>query len=197
MKGEDKSLNVGAGDDAAPEVVDWLRHRLPDWPRIWGSCLRRTRSWPVPPRWSPRDWWDELDAEGIASTCTALRNFDPIRGPTLGSFVYHQILSDALTRYRKDWSYTLGGRPGRDTTRECATSAVEEPSVTDVDSRSLRDLVERLVEDDRILIECLFWDGWIGSRVASSTRIRHRAALKRRQKILQALGCRPSGHIEL
>ena len=80
----------------------WLHHELPEWPRIWSAFLRRTRTWPVPPRWSSPAWLEELAAEGIAAACTAIRDFDPSRGPSLSSYVYHQSLTDALARYRQE-----------------------------------------------------------------------------------------------
>jgi RNA polymerase sigma factor (sigma-70 family) len=169
-----------------PEPGGWLSHRLPDWPRIWGACVRRTRSWPVPPRWTPRDWREELDAEGIAAACTAIRNFDPTRGPTLGSFVYHQILSSALARYRQEWSYALRCRPGLDGQEGLCLSG-EEQLAADDDSERLRNTMGRLVEDDRRLIQRLFWDGWTESQVAGSMGISQQAVSKRKQKILHEL----------
>lgn len=189
MKGDDKSLGAGATARAAPSAGRWLRHRLPDWPRIWGACLRRIRSWPVPPHCDPRDWRAELDAEGIAAACTAIRNFDPTRGPTLGSFVYHQILSDALARYRQEMSYALRHRSGLENRAGLASSG-DEPLATDDDGERLRTTLRRLVEDDRSLIECLFSDGRTESEADGSIAIIQRAVIKRTQRILQEWRCR-------
>jgi hypothetical protein len=112
MQADDKAAGDAVSDRAAPKMGGWLRHRLPDWPRIWGACLRRTRSWPVPPRWTRRDWREELEAEGIVAASAAIRDFDPSLGPTLGSFVYHRILSHALTRHRRECGFALCGHPG-------------------------------------------------------------------------------------
>ena len=150
-----------------------------------GACLRRTRSWPVPPRWTPRDWREELDAEGIAAACTAIRNFDPTRGPTLGSFVYHQILSGALARYRQEWSYALRCRPGLEargtlSLRRGAVGGRRRQRTTAVTMgacwRTTGDLIQRL-----------FWDGWTESQVAGSLGISQQAVSKRKQKILHEL----------
>ena len=195
MKGDDKSLGAGTSSRAAPGADGWLQTRLPDWPRIWGACLRRTRSWPVPPPWTLRDWREELEAEGIAAACTALRNFDPTRGPTLGSFVYHQILSDALKHHRQVSSHALRNRSGRDKPGELPPSGGE-PSASD-DSERLRSTLGRLMEDDLGLIACLFGDGWTGSQGAGLIGISQRAAIKRKQRILQELRCRLGGDVEL
>jgi RNA polymerase sigma factor (sigma-70 family) len=181
-----QSVETSVRMRGVPEAGGWLGHRLPDWPRIWGACLRRTRAWPVPPRWTPRDWREELDAEGIAAACTAIRNFDPTRGPTLGSFVYHQILSSALARYRQEWSYALRCRPGLDGQEGLCPSG-EEQLAADDDSERLRNTMGRLVEDDRRLIQRLFWDGWTESQVAGSMGISQQAVSKRKHKILHEL----------
>jgi RNA polymerase sigma factor (sigma-70 family) len=161
---------------------DWLLHRIPDWPRIWGACQRRTRSWPIPPRWGSRDWREELDAESLAAACGALRTYDPSRGPSLSSYVYHQILSSALTRYRREWSYAL----------RCASSEfglenashVGDPSSAIAEHERLKCTVNRLVDRDRRLIERLFWDGWTEARLAGSLGISQQAVSKRKHRIL-------------
>lgn len=38
------------------------------WNAAWSRCWPRIRSWPIPPRWSPRDWWEtasDLEVEPI------------------------------------------------------------------------------------------------------------------------------------
>jgi RNA polymerase sigma factor (sigma-70 family) len=196
MKADDKTVGAGASYRAAPGVGVWLRHRLPDWPRIWGACVRRARSWPVPPRWTPRDWREELDAEGIAAACTAIRNFDPARGPTLGSFIYHQILSDALARHRQEWGSGPRRHPGIES-RQAQSSHVEQPSATDDVSEPLRRTLGRLVEDDRRLIECLFGEGWPEGFIPAPIGISQRAVNKRKRRILEELQGRHGRIIEL
>ena len=179
-----------------PDSGAWLGHRLPDWPRIWGACTRRTRSWPVPPRWAPRDWREELDAEGLAAACTAIRNYDPNRGPTLGSYVYHQILASALARYRQEWTYALRCRPGLEG-HEGLSPSGDEQLAADDDSERLRTTMGRLIEDDRQLIHRLFWDGWTESQVAGSLGISQQAVSKRKHKILVELRRRFGSHSQL
>ena len=85
----------------------WLKHHMKDWPKVWAASTGRIHGWRVPPRWALADWWEEIDAESIAAACHAIRIFDPHRGPKLESFVYHQILASALSRYRQEWTYAL------------------------------------------------------------------------------------------
>ncbi len=73
-----------------------LERYLPDWPRVWAACVKRT----APPGGYRPDGlrgtgWEEIDAEGIAAACQAVRPFDPSRGPSLSYFVYHRVLSGA------------------------------------------------------------------------------------------------------
>ncbi len=196
MKADDRTAGAGASNRAAPVVRGWLRHRLPDWPRIWGACLRRTRSWPVPPRWTPRDWREELDAEGIAAACTAIRNFDPSFGLTLGSVVYLRVLSDALTRYRQESGHSPCCQPehgGRETPRP----AVEASTTLDDGDEQMLSALGSLMEDDRSLIECLFRDGRAEGQLAAPTGIRLRAMTKRKERILHELRSRRGRIAEL
>ena len=49
--------------------------------------LRSIHTWPAPPNWSLRDWSEELNAEVIAASWEAERDFDPTRGVPLDAFV--------------------------------------------------------------------------------------------------------------
>jgi len=166
-------------------MSEGLRPSLPDWPGIWDACARRTRAWRVPPRWSPRDWWEELDAEGIAAACEAIRVFDPSRGPSLRCFVYHRILSAALARYRQEWSYALRYRPSSADPPLASRSDDEVP--TDLEEGRLRRLMTGLAEADRRLIERLFWEGWTEAEVAGGLGISQQAVNKRKRRILLTL----------
>jgi RNA polymerase sigma factor (sigma-70 family) len=182
---------VSAGD---PGAGAWLEHRLPDWPRIWGACRRRTRSWPIPPRWTASDWREEIDAEGIAAACKAIRKYDPARGTTISSFVYHQILTGALARYRQEWSYA----------RRCSSSPFTQDAIPEVDEKAtlaeesehLKRSMSRLVDDDRRLLERLFWEGSTEAEVAGSMGISQQAVSKRKLKILSELRRRFGGRLD-
>jgi DNA-directed RNA polymerase specialized sigma24 family protein len=166
----------------------WLQERLPDWPRVWAACVRRTHAWRVPPRWTPRDWWEEIDAESVASACLAVRIFDPDRGPTLASFMYFQIVASALARYRQEWNYAL--RNGLYSTSEGHPSDmddVENRFAVDQELKTVRRLMTDLPESDRRLIESLFWDNRTENEVAGGLGISQQAVCKRKHRILSNL----------
>jgi RNA polymerase sigma factor (sigma-70 family) len=163
----------------------WLEHYIKDWPRIWSICTGRTHSWRVPPRWSVSDWWEEIDAESIAAACHAIRIFDPNRGPTLNSFVYHQILASALTRYRQEWTYAL--RYGLSSSEDPSHPGTDDQLAIEQDEDQLKRLMTRLPEADRRLLERLFWEGRTETEIASGLGITQQAVSKRKRKILTEL----------
>jgi RNA polymerase sigma factor (sigma-70 family) len=171
-----------------PLMNGCLEEELPDWPRVWAACVRRIHGWRVPPRWSPRDWWEEIDAEAVASACHAMRIFDPERGLSLASFVYHQVLASALARYRKEWNYAL--RYGLSPSSEnhlVGLDDVENRFAADQEEKKLKGLMTDLAESDRRLIESLFWDGRTETEVAGRLGISQQAVSKRKRKILNKL----------
>ena len=180
-----------ASDDQQPGLATmdgWLQEKLPDWSRVWAACVRRTHAWRVPPRWSPRDWWEEIDAEGLASACHAMQIFDPQRGPSLASFIYHQILASALSRYRQEWNYAI--RYGLSPSSEdhlVGLDDVENRFAADQEEKKLKRLMTDLPEGERRLIESLFWDGRTETEVAGGLGISQQAVCKRKHKILNKL----------
>jgi RNA polymerase sigma factor (sigma-70 family) len=163
----------------------WLKNRLPNWPKVWAACLGRTHSWRVPPRWNHSDWWEEIDAESIAAACHAIRIFDPNRGPTLGSFVYHQILASALSRYRQEWTYAV--RYGVSATEDVGITPPDERFALEQEREELKQTLTMLPEADRSLIQDLFWQGCTETEVASGLGISQQAVSKRKRRILNEL----------
>jgi RNA polymerase sigma factor (sigma-70 family) len=163
----------------------WLKHRLAHWPKIWAACIGRTHSWRVPPRWNLSDWWEEIDAESIAAACHAIRIFDPNRGPTLGSFVYHQILASALSRYRQEWTYAV--RYGVSATEDVGITPPDERFALEQEREELKQTLTMLPEADRSLIQDLFWQGCTETEVASGLGISQQAVSKRKRRILNEL----------
>ncbi len=165
-----------------------LRQQFDNWPDVWAACVRRTHAWRTPPRWCPRDWLEEIDAESIASACQALRIFEPNRGPTLESFVYHRILASALARYRKEWIYALRFKhlpsPSDDPS---GASLVDDQDAADVEEQRLAGSMTALAEDDRRLLECLYWEGRTERDIAGRLGITQQAVSKRKRKILTKL----------
>jgi hypothetical protein len=139
------------GGVLSQSVNGWLEHRLPEWPKVWAACTRRTHSWPAPPRWSLSDWWEELDTEGIASACRAIRMFDPGRAPSLGGFVCDQILASALSRYRQEWKYAL--RYVLSAREDAGISAPEDPFAFEHDEEQLKRKLTEIPDADCRLIE--------------------------------------------
>jgi RNA polymerase sigma factor (sigma-70 family) len=178
--------HVGAETSSrALPVGNWWNQRLPDWPRIWDACRRRTCSWPIPPRWNAHDWREELEAEGLAAACKALCQYDPTRGTSISSFVYHRVLNAALARYRREWSYAL----------RCASSHLNPDPVRQADEDAiikeelehLEQWMGHLVDEDRRLLERLFWEGCTEAEVAGILGITQQAVSKRKHKILSSL----------
>ncbi len=163
----------------------WLQHRMKDWPRVWSACTSRTHAWRVPPRWSVSDWFEEIDAESIAAACHAIRIFDPHRGPTLSTFVYHQILASALARYRQEWTYAL--RYGLSSTEEPGVAGGEDRFTIEQEEEQLKRSLTSLPEADRHLLEHLFWEGRTETEIADGLGISQQAVSKRKRKILTAL----------
>jgi RNA polymerase sigma factor (sigma-70 family) len=163
----------------------WLQHHMKDWPKVWAACTGRTHGWRVPPRWSLSDWWEEVDAESIAAACHAIRIFDPGRGPSLNSFVYHQILASALSRYRQEWTYAI----------RYGLVPIEDPTMVSADDRfhveqeeeHLKQTLTCLPDEDRHLLQGLFWEGLTETEIASGLGISQQAVSKRKRKVLKAL----------
>jgi RNA polymerase sigma factor (sigma-70 family) len=163
----------------------WLKNRLPNWPRLWAACIKRTHSWRVPPRWNVPDWWEEIDAESVAAACHALKIFDPHRGPDLGTFVYHQILASALSRYRQEWTYAI--RYGLSAGDDAGVTVTEDRFAVEQDEKQLKETLTGLPEADQSLIKHLFWDGRTETDVATGLGITQQAVSKRKRRVLEKL----------
>jgi RNA polymerase sigma factor (sigma-70 family) len=176
------------GDAHSRSIAGWLEQRLPAWPHVWSVCRSRTHKWRTPPRWSIRDWREELDAECIASAYRAIRNFDPQRGPSLESFVYYKVLAGALVRYRREWTYFFRhGTPCSLPDQPERTDAVDERFAAEEDYQAVLRLIEDLPDTDRHLIECLFWEGRTEKDVAGGLGISQQAVSKRKHRVLNEL----------
>src|SRR5262245_53194503 len=71
------------------------------------SCLSRVSAWHVPPNWSRRDWFEEVRADIVAAAWQAVCDFDASRNVPLPAFIYRRMISSALTRFRREWSYAF------------------------------------------------------------------------------------------
>jgi RNA polymerase sigma factor (sigma-70 family) len=147
--------------------------------------LRQISTWPVPPNWAPRDWREEMEAERVAAAWEAERDFDPMRGVPLDSFVNRRVWARARTRYRREWTYAL--RCGRHLEGNDANGATTDGFSTIDVFELLRSCLRRLPEVDRILIESLFWDGMTEVDVARMLSLSQQAISKRKRRILEQL----------
>ena len=180
----DRKRPFGSGA-LSQSMNGWLQHRLPEWPKIWASCTGRTHSWRVPPRWNLSDWWEEIDAESVAAACHAIRIFDSNRGPKLGSFVYHQILASALSRYRQEWTYAL--RYGLSAGGDAGVTGADDRFAVEQDEEQLKQTLTDLSDADLSLIRHLFWEGRTETEIANGLGISQQAVSKRKRRILNEL----------
>jgi DNA-directed RNA polymerase specialized sigma subunit len=177
--------NLVTNEDETASRHGWLLRSIPAWPRVWAASASRIHGWRVPPHWSPRDWWEEIDAESLAAACRAVRVFDPTRGKCLSKFAYHQILAKAIARYRTEWSFAL--RVGR-IWAEVDLPGESPSTPTDVEIHErLVASVTGLAITDRRLLERLFWDGLSEQVVARELGITKQAINKRKRRILLGL----------
>jgi RNA polymerase sigma factor (sigma-70 family) len=151
----------------------------------WAAYARRAHRWRVPPRWSASDWWEELDAEALASACEAVHLFDATRGLSPSNYVFHRMLVATLTRSRREWSYALSFL--RHPTDLPAVVVAEDHLVTVEQGQVLRQAIGELKRLDRQLIERLFWEGCSEAEIASESGISQQAANRRKQRILLKL----------
>jgi len=149
-------------------------------------CLKRIRRWRVPPRWSQREWLEEVEAEATVATLQAMRDFDPARGVPWSAFLGLRIMHAALSRYRREWAYAI---------RRISAGAMDEyETVENADSR-LVEIVAELLEEalgrlphaDIALIEGLFWEGKTEAKLAEFLGISQQAVNKRKRSIFRTL----------
>jgi hypothetical protein len=159
----------------------------PEWVVILG-CLRRIRGWRVPPHWSSRDWNEEIRAEAVAAALQAMRDFDQGRGIPREMFLRRRVMSAALNRYRREWSFAISR--ASETMRDCRGSGtIGAPGLPsrDVLGGFLQEALRRLPRVDAWLIEGLFWDGKSEAKLAESLGISQQAVNKRKRSIFKTL----------
>jgi RNA polymerase sigma factor (sigma-70 family) len=156
-----------------------------EWASQWSSCWLQFRSWRTPPRWSTRDWWDEVRAIVVATTWHALHDFNPTLGRPLDPFVNGRIRARVLSRYRQEWSYGL---------RYVSSNAIESaeapsPAAERMTSSlaELSELLALLSESDRHFLLDLFLDGQTEVEVARALGVSQPAVSKRKSRIIGRL----------
>jgi DNA-directed RNA polymerase specialized sigma24 family protein len=168
-------------DSASSRQVGWAR-RLPQWAPVLESVFRRIRGWRVPPRWSVRDWSEELKALSLAAAWHALGDFDPRYGVPLAVFLRERILASALTRYRQEWTYSVHCTEEVQNEGMYCSPCCDRPA-----HESFVEAVARLAATDRWLIEQIFWHGKSEAEVSKHLGISQQAVSKRKKSALRAL----------
>ncbi len=155
-----------------------------DWPALWARCWSRIRTWRVPPRWSPGEWWDEARAQGALAAWEARRSFDPGRLVPLDAFLYRRVVESVWTRYRQEWSFG----------RRCRLDAFLPDRPAAKPERPDPEMIDRLVlilgnlaESDQWLVRCLFWDDQTEDELALELGVSRQAVNKRKRRLLRQL----------
>jgi RNA polymerase sigma factor (sigma-70 family) len=150
------------------------------------SCLRRIRSWRVPPNWSAHDWFGEMSGQGAAALWQARCEYDPSRGVPLSAFERLRILAGARTRYRQEWRYALHCGSSFDTEQD--DRWVDDAASSATAREPLADALAQIPEVDRRLIQQLFWAESTEAAVARQLGISQQAVSKRKAAVLKQLG---------
>jgi RNA polymerase sigma factor (sigma-70 family) len=155
-----------------------------DWEVIWLNCRRHIQRWRIPPHWNRVDWLEEMRAEGAIAALRARVDYDPSTEVPFRLYVVRRVLGQAITRYRKEWSYArCCGDLGIDTFDEKATTDAEAAG----SAEEVRLALANLRETDRHLLERLFWNEETEAEVAQSLGISQQAVSKRKLLVLRAL----------
>lgn len=152
------------------------------WRRIWWRCLGRIRSWPVPRHWSTSEWLEEMEAEGVVAALQATGDFDPTRNVPLNAYIHMRVMGRAIARYRKEWRYARHMSEQDGDLVERAGGAVAPIATED-----LKHALARLPENDRWLLDQIFWHRKSESELGRSLGVTQQAISKRKQAIIRKL----------
>jgi RNA polymerase sigma factor (sigma-70 family) len=169
--------------------------------RVLLACVRRVRSWRVPPNWSTTDWFQEIEEVQAVAGWLAECDFDSSKGIPLAGFVYHRVMAHALCRYRQEWTYARRFVPEIEQEEEDSKSddhsrrgATTERAALSEDDAELREAVESLAGSKQWLVEQIYWHGHTESEIGSVLGISQRAVNKRKQTVLRLL-CKLLGEV--
>lgn len=149
----------------------------------WIACMNRIRRWRVPPRWLGREWFEEIQAEGVVAVLEALIDFDSSYGVPLWKFVGMRIQSRAIARYRKEWNYSIHQVFGEPLDRGNEGHNPEELAL----KIDLRWGLSHLDDFDRLVIERLYWGGETELTVARSLGVSQQWVNKRKNAAIAKL----------
>jgi RNA polymerase sigma factor (sigma-70 family) len=125
-----------------------------------------------------------MHAEGAIAALRARVDYDPSTEVPFRLYVVRRVLGQAITRYRKEWSYA----------RFCSVPGIDEvndkPNI-ELDrtgsSEEVHLALSNLRDTDRHLLERLFWNEETEAEVAQSLGISQQAVSKRKLSVLRAL----------
>lgn len=150
------------------------------------SCLRRIRRWRVPPSWTPREWFEEIEAEANVAGLQAFQEFDETRGVPREAFLRQRVMRRSLALYRREWSYAVRRVIEEELDRRA------EPGKKDLARYVARLLflqrsLALLPAPDLGIIEGLFWGARSETEIAAELGITQQAVSKKKRKILAVL----------
>jgi DNA-directed RNA polymerase specialized sigma24 family protein len=188
-----KLFSRGSQNPSQGKVASESRARdgkpLGEYPEEWItilSCLKRIRKWRVPPHWSYREWFEEVDAEATTAALQAKRDFDPGMGVPWGVYLRRRVMNAALTRYRREWSYAIrraSGAAPDNCEKAGGTQALSSESMNGL----LLEALKRLSRSDAWLITELFWRGRSEANLGERLGITQQAVNKRKRVIFKTL----------
>jgi RNA polymerase sigma factor (sigma-70 family) len=158
------------------------------------ACRRRIRSWRVPPRWSPADWFEEIEQIEAIAAWQAECDYDRFGGIAFAAFVYQRVMARSLTRYRQEWNYALhcvseteceGDEDGCEHLQ--AFGRVPAHSENQAACLALRDALAALSEPHRQVIHLLFWGDSSEVGVAQLLNINQSTVNRRKAVALREL----------
>jgi RNA polymerase sigma factor (sigma-70 family) len=150
------------------------------------SSLRRIRRWRVPPSWTTREWFEEVESEANVAGLQASQEFDETRGVPREAFLRQRVMRRTLALYRREWSYAVR-RVVEDELDLRAEVGKKDPAKYVVKLRVLQRSLELLPEPDLCIIEGIFWGARSETEIAEELGITQQAVSKRKRKILDVL----------
>ena len=153
---------------------------LDDWQPIWRKCWSQIRIWRLPPGWNRSDWADEAQSTGILAAMNSLKEYDPNRNVPLEAFLFLKVRAAVWTLYRREWSLC---RRFHELNLSCDRGNLPVPAApTDLTEHLLK-----LSDEDRQLIELIYWQGHSEAEIATRSGVTRQAINKRKQAILHRL----------
>lgn len=179
---EFNGINDSEGDQNRSSSAAMTRTH--EWGILLKYSIRRVHRWQAPPRWTDRDWHDEIRSEIMLAAVLAQETFNVSRGVPWEAYLRQKVVHAALARYRREWSYSL--RISQDSEAEIQVGA-EEPNASDIARQRILKAVSRLPRGDTSLIDGLYWKSKSEAELAKKLGISQQAVNKRKHAILRQL----------